>query len=71
MPLTRRYLTTTELCERWQVVRTTLYRWGIEGRIVPYKIGHHNLYKMEDVERVENELFKKVTYRRNRNGSEQ
>ena len=52
--LENKRLNTDELCERWNICKSTLYQWEQDGRIAPLPIGgRRKIYSMGDVLRAE------------------
>lgn len=47
-----RLLTTNEVCSRLSVSRVTLYRWNQTGYLVPHKVGKKNMYKLNDINKL-------------------
>lgn len=43
-------LNTEELCQRWNISKSTLSNWERDGRIAPMPLGgHRKLYSMKDI----------------------
>ena len=55
-------LTVEELCERWNIGKSTLYNWECDGKIFPLPLGgRRKIYSMKDVLSVESDgLVKNV-----------
>jgi len=48
------YLTQRETEKRLNVKAATLWRWKNANYLVPVKVGKRNMYRLSDIERVEN-----------------
>lgn len=53
-PHMKALLTTNEVCEIFQVHRTTIYRWYREGLFSCIKVGRKNLFDPDEIQRVIN-----------------
>lgn len=44
------YMTSDEVCELFEVTKTTLYRWNMGGKLKPSgKVGRRSYYRKADV----------------------
>ena len=59
--MTQRFLSTLELAERWRVSPRTLEEWRVRNRPPhPIKMGRRVLYRMSDIEALEQAELNRV-----------
>lgn len=58
-PEKNKLLTAEELCSRWEICKSTLYNYEVEGKIAPVKVGRKKLYPIANVIEYELENCKK------------
>ena len=49
---TEKYLSPKQVCERFDIDNSTLWRWGQNGYLPPLKLGGKNRYRLSDIEKL-------------------
>lgn len=47
-----KYLSSKQVCERYDIDNSTLWRWGQKGYLSPCKLGGKNRYRVSDLEKL-------------------